>query len=131
MSAFRFAMIAHGVMQAVGTSRPVIVASAPDGVDEMLMFSLVPRVTDAQPPTAAASATTPRTRMLLLPQAQGDYFATLQRAQDLCLRRQSRLPSRAALRSGTGPNALVADLADHDVAERPPRLADRGRGVAD
>jgi hypothetical protein len=51
--------MAQGVTHAVGTSRPEIVASAPDGVDDMLIFSVVPRVTDAQPPNAAASATTP------------------------------------------------------------------------
>jgi hypothetical protein len=50
------------VMQAVGTSRPDIVASAPAGVDVMLMFSVVPRVTDAQPPSAATSATIPTRR---------------------------------------------------------------------
>jgi hypothetical protein len=63
MSAERLATIAQGVMQAVGTSRPVIVASAPAGVDVMLMFSVVQRVTDAQPPNAAASATTPKRRI--------------------------------------------------------------------
>jgi hypothetical protein len=57
ISAERLATMAHGVMQAVGTSRPETVASTPEGVDVMLMFSVVPRVTDAQPPSAAASAT--------------------------------------------------------------------------
>jgi hypothetical protein len=63
MSALRLATMAQGVTHAVGTSRPEMVASAPDGVDEMLIFSVVPRVTDAQPPTAAANATTPKTRI--------------------------------------------------------------------
>jgi hypothetical protein len=40
-----------------------MVASAPDGVDEMLIFSVVPRVTDAQPPNVAANATTPKRRI--------------------------------------------------------------------
>src|SRR5882757_9672243 len=63
MSAERLATTAQGVTHAVGTSRPEIVASAPDGVDVMLMFSVVPRVTDAQPPNAAASATIPAKRI--------------------------------------------------------------------
>ncbi|WP_334420555.1 MULTISPECIES: hypothetical protein [unclassified Bradyrhizobium] len=47
----------HGVTQAVGTSSPDTSAVAPDGVLEMEMFSVVPRVTDAQPTHGAASAT--------------------------------------------------------------------------
>jgi hypothetical protein len=38
-----------GVTQAVGISSPEISAVAPAGVVEMEMFSVVPRVTDAQP----------------------------------------------------------------------------------
>jgi hypothetical protein len=49
MSAFRFACTTHGVTQAVGISSPDISAVAPAGVVEMEMFSVVPRVTDAQP----------------------------------------------------------------------------------
>jgi hypothetical protein len=56
MSALRFARIAHGVTQAVGTSSPVISAVAPAGVLEMEMFSVVPRVTDAQPQHGTAIA---------------------------------------------------------------------------
>ena len=64
--------MAQGVVQVVGTSRPDIVASAPDGVDAMLMFSVVPRVTDAQPPSVAAIATIPNTRMnKRLPKSNG------------------------------------------------------------
>ena len=48
MSAFRFAMIAHGVMQAVGTSRPVIVASA-RGASEALAFPLDGRLNVSKP----------------------------------------------------------------------------------
>jgi hypothetical protein len=54
MSALRLAWIAHGVTQAVGISNPAISAVAPDGVDAMEMVSVVPRVTDAQPPNADA-----------------------------------------------------------------------------
>jgi hypothetical protein len=36
-------------MQVVGLSSPDISAVAPDGVDEIEMFSVVPRVTEAQP----------------------------------------------------------------------------------
>lgn len=53
----------HGVVQVVGTSIPLTTASTPDGVDEMLMFSVVPRVTDAQPPSMTLSATIPNERM--------------------------------------------------------------------
>ena len=67
MSADRFATIAHGVTHAVGTSSPEIVASAPDGVDAMLMFSVVPRVIDAHPPSMAASATIPQIRINKIP----------------------------------------------------------------
>jgi hypothetical protein len=35
--------------QAVGTSSPAMSACAPDGVDEVDEFSVVPRVTDVQP----------------------------------------------------------------------------------
>jgi len=64
ISAFRLATTAQGVTQAVGTSSPDMTASAPEGVDEMLMFSVVPRVTDAQTPTRAHSAKIPRLRIL-------------------------------------------------------------------
>jgi hypothetical protein len=49
MSALRFACTTQGVTQAIGLSRPDISAVAPAGVLEMEMFSVVPRVTDAQP----------------------------------------------------------------------------------
>lgn len=63
MSALRLATTAHGVVQVVGTSSPLTTASAPEGVDEMLMFSVVPRVTDAQPPSMTLSVTIPKIRM--------------------------------------------------------------------
>lgn len=63
MSAFRLTTTAQGVVQVVGTSRPLTTASTPEGVDEMLMFSVVPRVTDAQPPSMTLSATIPNERM--------------------------------------------------------------------
>jgi hypothetical protein len=49
MSAFRFATTTQGVTQAVGISSPDISAVAPAGVVAIEMFSVVPRVTDAQP----------------------------------------------------------------------------------
>jgi hypothetical protein len=47
MSALRFAWTT--VTQAIGESSPDTSAVAPDGVVEIEMFSVVPRVTDAQP----------------------------------------------------------------------------------
>jgi hypothetical protein len=43
-------------MHAVGISNPVTSAVAPDGVLEIEMFSVVPRVTDAQPTHGTANA---------------------------------------------------------------------------
>jgi len=45
MSALRLATTTHGVTQVVGTLSPETSAVAPDGVLEMEMFSVVPRVT--------------------------------------------------------------------------------------
>jgi hypothetical protein len=56
MSALRFACTTHGVTQAVGISSPDISAVAPAGVVEIEMFSVVPRVTDAQPKHGKAIA---------------------------------------------------------------------------
>jgi len=67
ISALRLATTAHGVVQVVGTSSPLTMASAPDGVDAMLMFSVVPRVTDAQPLSMTPSVTIPRIRMKMSP----------------------------------------------------------------
>src|SRR3569832_2478995 len=63
MSALRLATNAQGVVQIVGASSPEMVASAPDGVDATLIVSVVPRVTDAQPPNMAHNATQPKIRM--------------------------------------------------------------------
>jgi hypothetical protein len=52
MSALRFAWTTQGVTQAVGMSSPDISAVAPAGVLDIEIFSVVPRVTDAQPGTA-------------------------------------------------------------------------------
>jgi hypothetical protein len=49
ISALRFAWTTQGVTQAVGMSSPEISAVAPAGVVAMEIFSVVPRVTDAQP----------------------------------------------------------------------------------
>jgi hypothetical protein len=49
MSALRFAWTTQGVTQAAGLSSPEISAVAPAGVVAMEIFSVVPRVTDAQP----------------------------------------------------------------------------------
>ena len=70
MSALRFTITAQGVTQAVGTSNPAMSACAPEGVDEIDKFSVVPRVTDAQPPNEAASTTIPRKRIELIPKAR-------------------------------------------------------------
>jgi hypothetical protein len=56
MSALRLAWTAQGVTQAVGISNPEISAVAPAGVVAMEMFSVVPRVTDAQPKHGKAIA---------------------------------------------------------------------------
>jgi len=56
MSAFRLAWTTQGVTQAVGMSSPDISAVAPEGVVEIEMFSVVTRVTDAQPAHSSASA---------------------------------------------------------------------------
>src|SRR6478736_5220909 len=56
MSALRLATTTHGVTQEVGTSSPDTSATAPDGVVEIEMFSVVPRVTEAQPTHGAANA---------------------------------------------------------------------------
>src|SRR5260370_6249168 len=70
MSALRLATMAQGVTHAVGTSRPEMVASAPDGVDEMLIFSVVPRVTDAQP-TPRRAPRLPKHALIDLPKPGG------------------------------------------------------------
>jgi hypothetical protein len=49
----------------MGVSSPDMVASAPDGVDDTLIVSVVPRVTDAQPPSMAHSAMQLKIRMKL------------------------------------------------------------------
>src|SRR5258705_10314319 len=56
MSALRLATTTHGVTHSVGLSSPDTSAVAPAGVLEMEIFSVVPRVTDAQPTHGAASA---------------------------------------------------------------------------
>jgi hypothetical protein len=52
-------------VQTIGASSPDTVASAPAGVEATLIVSVVPRVTDAQPPTMAHSAKHNKTRMKL------------------------------------------------------------------
>ena len=77
MSALRLAMTTQGVTQVVGTSSPVTSAVAPDGVLEMEMFSVVPRVTDAQPIHGAASAAASSNLIIgLSPYARRDLHAT-------------------------------------------------------
>jgi hypothetical protein len=56
MSALRFAWTTQGVTQAVGASSPEISAVAPEGVVAIEIFSVVPRVTDAQPTHGSAIA---------------------------------------------------------------------------
>ncbi|MBR1189665.1 hypothetical protein JQ558_12460 [Bradyrhizobium sp. AUGA SZCCT0160] len=78
MSALRLAWTTHGVTQAVGTSSPDISAVAPAGVLEMEIFSVVPRVTDAQPTQGSAIAAA-KTSLIIdyFPQARSDLHATL------------------------------------------------------
>jgi hypothetical protein len=77
MSALRFATTTQGVMQAVGISSPDTSAVAPDGVLEMEMFSVVPRVTDAQPKHGTASAAANSSLIIgLFSPARGDLHAT-------------------------------------------------------
>src|SRR5664279_4935505 len=49
ISALRFATTTQGVTQAVGLSSPDNSAFAPGGVDAIEIFSVVPRLTEAQP----------------------------------------------------------------------------------
>src|ERR1700759_1705823 len=67
MSALRFTTTEQGVTQVVGFSSPEMMASAPEGVDAMLRFSVVPRVTDAQPTARAHSAIIPKIRIQVPP----------------------------------------------------------------
>jgi hypothetical protein len=77
MSALRLATTTHGVTQVVGTLSPETSAVAPDGVLEMEMFSVVPRVTDAQPTHGAASAAANSNLIIgLSPFARCDLHAT-------------------------------------------------------
>ena len=65
MSALRLATTTHGVTQAVGLSSPDSSAVAPAGVLEMEIFSVVPRVTDAQPTHGAAIAAASTSLMII------------------------------------------------------------------
>jgi hypothetical protein len=56
----------HGVTQAVGISSPDTSAVAPAGVLEMEMFSVVPRVTDAQPAHGTAIAAAKSNLLILI-----------------------------------------------------------------
>jgi hypothetical protein len=56
MSALRFATTTQGVTQAVGLSSPDNSAVAPAGVDTIEIFSVVPRLTEAQPTQGNAIA---------------------------------------------------------------------------
>src|SRR5450755_2959769 len=67
ISALRLATTAQGVKQVMGASSPEMTASAPDGVDATLIVSVVPRDTDAQPPSMAQAAKTPKARIYVLP----------------------------------------------------------------
>jgi hypothetical protein len=64
MSALRLAWTTHGVTHAAGISSPEISAVAPAGVVAMEMFSVVPRVIEAQPTHGAASATANSSRII-------------------------------------------------------------------
>src|SRR5260370_27141500 len=72
MSALRLATMAQGVTHAVGTSRPVIVASAPDGVDEMLIFFSSPaRDGRAATQRRGERHDSQKTHLLILPKPGG------------------------------------------------------------
>jgi hypothetical protein len=76
MSALRFAWTTQGVTQAVGISRPDISAVAPAGVVAMEMFSVVPRVTEAQPKHGNAIAAAKNTLIIELSPARRNHHAT-------------------------------------------------------
>jgi len=64
--------MAQGVTHAVGTSRPVIVASAPDGVDEMLIFFSSPaRDGRAATQRRGERHDSQKTHLLILPKPGG------------------------------------------------------------
>ncbi len=74
MSALRLATTTQGVTQAVGLSSPDSSAVAPAGVLEMEIFSVVPRVTDAQPTHGAAIAAASTSLMIIYaPLAAGTF----------------------------------------------------------
>jgi hypothetical protein len=56
-------------------------ACAPDGVEEIDKFSVVPRVIDAQPPNAAQSATIPKIRIEIDPPDPATTKAQPERAR--------------------------------------------------
>jgi hypothetical protein len=62
------------VTQAVGLSSPETSAVAPAGVLEIEMFSVVPRVTDAQPTHGTAIAATSTILIIIYVPQHGDTF---------------------------------------------------------
>jgi hypothetical protein len=83
MSALRLATTTQGVTQAVGLSSPDSSAVAPAGVLEIEIFSVVPRVTDAQPTLGTAMAAANTTRIIIYaPPARRNLRATLTGTQE-------------------------------------------------
>src|SRR3954468_18765368 len=74
MSALRLATTTQGVTQAVGLSNPDSSAVAPAGVLEIEIFSVVPRVTDAQPAHGTAMAAANTTRIIIYAPLPGGTF---------------------------------------------------------
>src|SRR4051812_9375741 len=66
MSALRLATTTQGVTQVVGLSSPDSSAVAPEGVDIIEIFSVVPRDTDAQPMHGSTSAAATNTLIIFL-----------------------------------------------------------------
>jgi hypothetical protein len=105
MSAFRFAWTAQGVTQAVGISSPDISAVAPDGDVAMEMFSVVPRVTDAQPTHGSASATAKSSLIMDCPPSPGGT------SRNLCTKARDRSQKDCLPRvRAEGASSVAGDL---------------------
>ncbi len=78
MSALRFTTTTQGVTQEVGLSSPDNSAVAPGGVDEIEIFSVVPREMDAQPMHGSTSAATASNLIIgCFPKPRGKYSRNL------------------------------------------------------
>lgn len=103
ISALRLATTTQGVTQAVGLSSPDSSAVAPAGVDAMEIFSVVPRVTEAQPIHGNTIAAANSNLIIGIPPTPRKPFAQPQRE---------------------GKGALAIAL---DIVNAAPRRAETGR----